>query len=305
MPLDREGEAHVGLAEDYERPLGDSPSTSAVISDVDQWDEGHVDPVQRIRETALVALWRQGHVADDQLPVGFETSPVRPPLPPSSLPSSSSCSDCIDTFAGIRKPISVQAPSDKRCTSNRGARIRTGDLGHPKAARYQAAPRPDLASVERGESRREPLAWRRWPTYARSTRCTTTSRWSGRCEAVAAPPYDVIDAAGAGGAAGALALQRGRDRPAETLRLGRPGERPEGDPYERAARTIDAWRAEGALVAGRRAGDLGDDPGLHRARRHTHSRHGILARVRVEDYDAGSVRPHERTLPGPRRTGSS
>ena len=27
-----------------------------------------------------------------------------------------------------------------RC--NRGARIRTGDLGHPKAARYQAAPRP-------------------------------------------------------------------------------------------------------------------------------------------------------------------
>src|SRR5262245_4023970 len=25
---------------------------------------------------------------------------------------------------------------------NRGARIRTGDLRHPKAARYQAAPRP-------------------------------------------------------------------------------------------------------------------------------------------------------------------
>jgi hypothetical protein len=31
---------------------------------------------------------------------------------------------------------------------NRGARIRTGDLGHPKAARYQAAPRPDGISLE-------------------------------------------------------------------------------------------------------------------------------------------------------------
>ena len=30
-----------------------------------------------------------------------------------------------------------------------------------------------------------------------------------------------------------------------------------------------------------------------------HTRHGILVRVRVEDYGAGTVRPHERTLPGP------
>ncbi len=32
---------------------------------------------------------------------------------------------------------------------HRGARIRTGDLRHPKAARYQAAPRPEALSVER------------------------------------------------------------------------------------------------------------------------------------------------------------
>ena len=89
----------------------------------------------------------------------------------------------------------------------------------------------------------------------------------GSLDAVAAPPYDVIDAAGRARAAGALALQRGRDRPAEAVRPGRPGERPEGDPYEGAARTIDAWRAEGALVARRGALDLGPDPGLHRARR--------------------------------------
>ncbi len=33
----------------------------------------------------------------------------------------------------------------------------------------------------------------------------------------------------------------------------------------------------------------------------THTRHGILVRVRVEDYGVGKVRPHERTLPGPKQ----
>ena len=32
----------------------------------------------------------------------------------------------------------------------------------------------------------------------------------------------------------------------------------------------------------------------------THTRHGILARVRVEDFEAGPILPHERTLPGPK-----
>jgi uncharacterized protein (DUF1015 family) len=31
------------------------------------------------------------------------------------------------------------------------------------------------------------------------------------------------------------------------------------------------------------------------------TRHGILCRVRVEDYEAGQVLPHERTLPGPKK----
>jgi uncharacterized protein (DUF1015 family) len=30
------------------------------------------------------------------------------------------------------------------------------------------------------------------------------------------------------------------------------------------------------------------------------TRHGILARVRIEEYGAGSIRPHERTHPGPK-----
>ena len=32
-----------------------------------------------------------------------------------------------------------------------------------------------------------------------------------------------------------------------------------------------------------------------------HTRHGILARVRVEDFETGQVLPHERTLPGPKQ----
>jgi hypothetical protein len=37
---------------------------------------------------------------------------------------------------------------------SRGARIRTEDLGHPKAARYQAAPHPDRPSLERSRTGR-------------------------------------------------------------------------------------------------------------------------------------------------------
>ena len=33
----------------------------------------------------------------------------------------------------------------------------------------------------------------------------------------------------------------------------------------------------------------------------SHTRHGILARVRVEDFEAGTILPHERTLPGPKQ----
>ncbi len=53
----------------------------------------------------------------------------------------------------------------------------------------------------------------------------------------------------AGAPAGPLPLQRGCDRPAEAVRPRRPRQRPEGDPYEEAARKIDAWREEGVLVA--------------------------------------------------------
>jgi uncharacterized protein (DUF1015 family) len=123
----------------------------------------------------------------------------------------------------------------------------------------------------------------------------------GSLNDVAAPPYDVIDTAQR-----AELLQRSPynavaiDLPKPYGETG-PADGGEDDPYETAAKTIDAWREAGALV---------DDPepaiwamtqdytgpdGAHR------TRHGILARVRVEDFDAGQVLPHERTLPGPKK----
>ena len=121
----------------------------------------------------------------------------------------------------------------------------------------------------------------------------------GSLDAVLAPPYDVIDAAGR-----ARLLERSPHN-AVAIDLPKPfdpadpASDPDGNPYEEAAKTIDAWRAEGALV---------DDPEPaywaltqdYTAPDGTaHSRHGILARVRVEDYETGTVRPHERTHPGP------
>jgi uncharacterized protein (DUF1015 family) len=120
----------------------------------------------------------------------------------------------------------------------------------------------------------------------------------GSLDVVAAPPYDVIDAAGRAALlarspynAVAIDLPKPFD-PAD------PASRPEGDPYEGAARTIERWRDEGALVAD-------DAPSIWALTQDytapdgsAHSRHGILAAVRVVDYDEG-VRPHERTHPGP------
>ena len=121
----------------------------------------------------------------------------------------------------------------------------------------------------------------------------------GSLDAVAAPPYDVIDAAGR------AALLRRSPYNAVAIDLPKPfdpadpASNPDGDPYEGAARTIDAWRTDGALVAD-------DEPSIWALTQDytapdgsSPSRHGILARVRVEDYESGGIRPHERTHPGP------
>ena len=110
---------------------------------------------------------------------------------------------------------------------------------------------------------------------------------------VTAPPYDVIDAEQR-----AELLARS---PFNVVEIDLPQAPAGGDPYEHAAETLEAWTIAGRARGRPRARDLGADPGLPRAptaaRR---TRHGFLARVRVTEYGAGLVRPHERTQPGPK-----
>ena len=109
---------------------------------------------------------------------------------------------------------------------------------------------------------------------------------------VAAPPYDVIDAE-----------QRRRlaDRsPYNVVRVDLPEAEPGQDIYAEAARIFEGWQQEGALVRD-------DEPALWTLTQdyvgpdgRELTRHGVFARVRVEDYGPGRIRPHERTHPGPK-----
>jgi uncharacterized protein (DUF1015 family) len=107
---------------------------------------------------------------------------------------------------------------------------------------------------------------------------------------VAAPPYDVIDP----GQRARLAARS----PYNVVRIDLPEGEP--DPYAEAAGIVQRWRAEGAVVRD-------DEPALWTLTQdytgpdgRALTRHGVLARVRVEDYGPGRIRPHERTHPGPK-----
>jgi uncharacterized protein (DUF1015 family) len=121
----------------------------------------------------------------------------------------------------------------------------------------------------------------------------------GGLGAVASPPYDVIDAAGR------AALLARSPYNAVAVDLPKPFDpadpdfEPAGDPYAEAARKIEAWRAEGVLVADSEPAIWALTQDYTAPDGSEHSRHGILAQVRVEDYETGTVRPHERTHPGP------
>jgi uncharacterized protein (DUF1015 family) len=106
-----------------------------------------------------------------------------------------------------------------------------------------------------------------------------------------APPYDVID-------------------PDQRTRLANRSlynvvgiDLPEadGDPYDAAARTFAGWEREGAVVQDAEPALWAlsqeyDAPGGGGRR----ERRGFFCRVRVEEYGAGRIRPHERTHPGPK-----
>src|SRR5215216_2102125 len=115
---------------------------------------------------------------------------------------------------------------------------------------------------------------------------------TGGLQPVAAPPYDVIDAD-----------QRAElvtRSPYNVVEIDLPQDPDGGDPYAHAAATLDAWRGEGVLVRDEQPAlwaleqDYTGPDGRRRIRR------GFFARVRVEDYGPGRIRPHERTHPGPK-----
>ena len=114
---------------------------------------------------------------------------------------------------------------------------------------------------------------------------------------VVAPPYDVI---------GPEEHRRLLERdPRNVVRLDLPVADPRDDPddqYRRAARLLSTWRTDGTLHRDPR-------PALYPYEQTyrvpgsdvEHVRRGVFARVRLESFgpDAG-IRPHERTLAGPK-----
>jgi uncharacterized protein (DUF1015 family) len=112
----------------------------------------------------------------------------------------------------------------------------------------------------------------------------------GGLDPVAAPPYDVIDAEQR-----AALLRRS---PYNVVEIDLPQD--SGDPYAHAAEVLREWTTDGVLVRDR-------EPALWALRQEytgpdgrARTRQGIFARVRVEDYGPGRIRPHERTHPGPK-----
>jgi uncharacterized protein (DUF1015 family) len=113
----------------------------------------------------------------------------------------------------------------------------------------------------------------------------------GSLDAVAAPPYDVIDPP--------LRAQLAAKSPFNVVEVDLP-EANGGDPYLHAQTTMEAWLQEGIVRRER-------DPAMWAMTQDytgpdgsAYTRHGFFCRVRVEDYGPGRIRPHERTQPGPK-----
>jgi uncharacterized protein (DUF1015 family) len=115
----------------------------------------------------------------------------------------------------------------------------------------------------------------------------------GALDAVVAPPYDVIDPE--------QRRELAARSPYNVVRIDLPeAEAPDGDPYAAAAGILERWQQDEAVVRDEEPAiwalvqDYVTPGGQARTRR------GLFARVRVEDYGPGRIRPHERTHPGPR-----
>lgn len=107
---------------------------------------------------------------------------------------------------------------------------------------------------------------------------------------VVAPPYDVIDAS-------QRAELIGRS-PFNVVAVDLPQGDP--DPYESARELFESWQLQGALARDREPALWAHTQDYTGPDGQTLTRRGFFCRVRIEDYGAGRIRPHERTHPGPK-----
>ncbi len=114
-------------------------------------------------------------------------------------------------------------------------------------------------------------------------------RRTGGLEDVIAPPYDVIDADGRS--------ELEARSPYNVVRIDLPGGE---DPYADAARQLSEWRRDGIIVRDEQPALWALEQEYSGPDGQARTRRGLLARVRVEEYGPGRIRPHERTHPGPR-----
>jgi uncharacterized protein (DUF1015 family) len=107
---------------------------------------------------------------------------------------------------------------------------------------------------------------------------------------VVAPPYDVIDAA--------QRAELAARSPYNVVEIDLP--QGDGDRYAHAARLFEAWQRDGVITRDPEPALWALAQGYTGPDGRSYTRRGIFARVRVEDYGPGRIRPHERTHPGPR-----
>jgi len=121
------------------------------------------------------------------------------------------------------------------------------------------------------------------------------ARAVGGLENVAAPPYDVID--------DALRSELAARSPFNVVEIDLPrSSEGGGDPYLHAQTLVEAWSQQGVLTRDREPAlwPMTQEFTVPGGGSERLVRHGFFARVRVEPYGEGRIRPHERTQPGPK-----
>src|SRR5829696_7895166 len=111
-------------------------------------------------------------------------------------------------------------------------------------------------------------------------------------DAVAAPPYDVID--------DALRSQLAGRSPFNVVEVDLPKSDNGGDPYAHAEHLWEGWQQQGIVIREREPAIWVLTQDYTGPDGNAYTRHGFFARVRVTDYGPGLIRPHERTHPGPK-----